>query len=273
MRHKLLQILQYHNAVIIIFIAVVLILSGYVFAQTDTGQEIIGEKQEKVISIDNAALLAADLDNFDMNFKILEINQDNATSTSSNYYITYAYRDLILQDNIWQWQEKTKTMEMSKKSVENRDLGDYIAEELSEIAYWQQKELKEKQDKAKQIGPSEKKVVTEYSGLIGKILDVKSAIFPGYEPIAGANVGANPRVRPEIAQIAPEPEIEIPITNNQTSEPMPMPEPEPVGAQFIAPKPEGLTRLPSPEGEANGGQVNQTPTEIPKIDNATTTEE
>ena len=170
-----LNILQYHNAVIFIIIATVLILGATVFATT--------KKQEKVISVDNKALLAANLDDFDMNFKILDIQQDNATSTDANYYIKYSYQDLVLQDNAWQWRDKTKTIEISKKSVADRDLGLYIAEELSEIVYWREKELREKQDKAKQTGPTEKKIVTKYSGLIGKILDVKKAVFDDYEPV------------------------------------------------------------------------------------------
>jgi len=215
MKKSFFNLIQYHNATIIILIVIVFILGTYVFAQTDAGQEIIGAKQEKVISVDNKELLSADLDNFDMQFKILDILSDNASSTPENYYVSYAYRNLILENNIWQWQDKTKTLEIPQNFLENKDLGAYIAEELSEVAFWRQKELKEEQAKAEKIGPTEKKVVSEYSGLIGKVLDLKAAVFLGYEPVVEEALIAPGE--PPVLPTAPEPQSQTPIIiiNNQ----------------------------------------------------------
>jgi len=188
---NVLYFLQYHNAALIILVIAVLVLGGTVFAQTETGKNVIGRKQEEVVSVDNKALLSANLDNFDMQFQITDIKTDelaNASSTPKNYYITYIYRDLVLKNNKWQWAEGQRQIDISQKDLGSRDLGIYLAEELKEIAFWRKKELKEKQAKAKQVGPTGKKVVTKYSGLIGRVLSAKNAVFSGYDPVVKPKV-------------------------------------------------------------------------------------
>ena len=66
MFQKLLHFIKYNNATIII-LAVILILGGGALA---AGPEAIGQKQTSIQGLDNIALLSADFDKFNMDFKI-----------------------------------------------------------------------------------------------------------------------------------------------------------------------------------------------------------
>ncbi len=69
---KLIHFLKYHNLVPII-LGVVLLATAGVFANTDVRNAVIGQKVENVQGIDNFQLLAADLNNFDLGLKIINI--------------------------------------------------------------------------------------------------------------------------------------------------------------------------------------------------------
>ena len=174
MFEKIIHFVKYNNAVVLI-IAVVLIFGTSALA-SDTGQAAIGQKQTTIEGADNTLLLAADLDNFDMDFKIEKIEEDEEI-----YYVTYTYLDLALQDNAWQYQLKENTRRISKKT--DKDLGIYLAEELKEEYDARVKELRQAQTEAQAGGEEKRVAVTEFSGLIGASLDLAAKVFPGYEPI------------------------------------------------------------------------------------------
>ncbi len=69
MYKKAVAFIKYNNLVILI-IAVIFLLGSGVFAQTETGQALIGGKQTALKGEDNALLLAADLDNMNMDYQI-----------------------------------------------------------------------------------------------------------------------------------------------------------------------------------------------------------
>lgn len=169
---KIFHFIKYNNATVII-LAVVLILGGGALA---AGPENIGQKQISVQGADNAALLAANFDNFSMDFKIENIQQDE-----KYYYVTYSFLDLVLADNVWQYQLSQKTQKVSKKIKE--DIGVYMAKFMAKHYEARIRELKQEKSLAESQGEQKRIEVTEYSGLIGRTLDLAAAVFPGYEPV------------------------------------------------------------------------------------------
>ncbi|MDP3043729.1 MAG: hypothetical protein Q8N21_05015 [bacterium] len=172
---KILDFLKYNNLTVLILAAIFLFSAG-AFAQTEQGQEFIGQEKTRIEGVDNTLLLAADLDNMDMDFKIEKIAQDEEM-----YFITYTFIDLDKLNNAWQYQLKEKTRKISKKL--KKDLGVYSAEELGEEYGARIKELKEEQTRAREQGEEKRVEITEYSGLIGRSLDLAAKVFPGYEPV------------------------------------------------------------------------------------------
>jgi hypothetical protein len=172
MLQKILHFIKYNNATVII-LAVILILGGGALA---AGPEAIGQKQTSVQGVDNTALLAADPENFNMDFKIENIEQDG-----EYYYVTYSYLDLAILDNAWQYQLNSKTQKVSQKI--KQDIGEYMAKFLAKHHEARMRELKQEKSQAEAQGLEKREQVTEYSGLIGKTLDVVAAVFPGYEPV------------------------------------------------------------------------------------------
>lgn len=175
MFEKIIHFIKYNNLTVVIILAVFLLSSG-VFAQTETGQAVIGSQQTSVEGIDNTILLEADLDNFNMEYKIERIEKDD-----KYYYVTYSYIDLLVIENAWEYQFQEKVRKVSLKL--RGDLGQYLAEELAEEYSARIKDLRREKSEAEKVGETTRTEVVEYDGLIGKTLEVASNIFPGYEPV------------------------------------------------------------------------------------------
>ena len=169
---QIFHFIKYNNATVII-LAIILILGGGALA---AGPEAIGQKQTSVQGIDNTLLLAADLDNFNMDFKIEKIEQDE-----QYYYVIYSYLDLVVLTNAWQYQLNSQTRKISKKL--KQDLGQYLANFLVKHQEARTRQLKQEKHLAELSGAQTRTEVTEYSGLIGKTLNLASKAFPDYEPV------------------------------------------------------------------------------------------
>jgi len=169
---QIFHFIKYNNATVII-LAIILILGGGALA---AGPEAIGQKQTSVQGIDNTLLLAADLDNFNMDFKIEKIEQDE-----QYYYVIYSYLDLVVLDNAWQYQLNSQTRKISKKL--KQDLGEYLVGFLAKHQEARTRQLKQEKHLAELSGAQTRTEVTEYSGLIGKTLNLASKAFPDYEPV------------------------------------------------------------------------------------------
>lgn len=169
---KIIHFIKYNNATVII-LAIILILGGGALA---AGPEAIGQKQTSVQGIDNTLLLAADLDNFNMDFKIEKIEQDE-----QYYYVIYSYLDLVVLDNAWQYQLNSKMQKISRKL--KQDLGEYLVGFLVKHQEARTRQLKQEKHLAELSGAQTRTEVTEYSGLIGKTLNLASKAFPDYEPV------------------------------------------------------------------------------------------
>ena len=169
---KIIHFIKYNNATVII-LAIILILGGGALA---AGPETIGQKQTSVQGIDNTLLLAADLDNFNMDFKIEKIEQDE-----QYYYVIYSYLDLVVLTNAWQYQLNSKMQKISRKL--KQDLGEYLVGFLAKHQEARTRQLKQEKHLAELSGAQTRTEVTEYSGLIGKTLNLASKAFPDYEPV------------------------------------------------------------------------------------------
>ncbi|MCG2700702.1 hypothetical protein L6267_00870 [Candidatus Parcubacteria bacterium] len=180
--NSLTGFIKYNNATVLI-LALIFAAGTGAWAQTDAGREIIGQQETRIEGVDNTLLLAADLDNMDMDFTIEKIESDD-----QYYFITYTYIDLIKLNSAWQYQIIEKQRKVSKKLRE--DIGVYLAKELAEEYEARIKDLKQEQGRA-QEQPREVRIeITEYSGLVGKTLDFAGRIFPGYEPIKTKEIPA-----------------------------------------------------------------------------------
>ena len=169
---QIFHFIKYNNATVII-LAIILILGGGALA---AGPEAIGQKQTSVQGIDNTLLLAADLDNFNMDFKIEKIEQDE-----QYYYVIYSYLDLVVLTNAWQYQLNSKMQKISRKL--KQDLGEYLVGFLVKHQEARTRQLKQEKHLAELSGAQTRTEVTEYSGLIGKTLNLASKAFPDYEPV------------------------------------------------------------------------------------------
>ncbi len=175
MYKSFIHFIKYNNLTVLIVLAIFLI-SGGAFAASPTGQDIIGSEQTRLEGMDSTLLLAADLDNLAMDFKIEKIEQDQ-----DFYYITYTFIDLTILENAWQYQLKERIKKVSKNL--DQDLGVYLAGEFKEEYDARIRDLKEEKEKARNSGEQTRFEITEYSGLIGQTLDLAAKVFPGYEPV------------------------------------------------------------------------------------------
>ncbi|MGP8322151.1 MAG: hypothetical protein ACT6FE_07525 [Methanosarcinaceae archaeon] len=184
---KIANFIKYHNA-FTISLLLVFLFSGVIFASDTARDAVIGEKIITKSGIDNTELLDTKLDNFDLQMTIIGIEEDD-----KKYYIEYTFNTLGIQNNIWQKIVSQPILTIYKDTLgDNNDLGLYITEKFSQIADYQISYLKEVQEAEIEKGKQQIVETTEYTGLyqslIGKILDVKEKVLPGYEPVVVAPV-------------------------------------------------------------------------------------
>ncbi len=177
-KNKVLDFAKYHNGFVI---GLILVFSGgaAIFAADPGAREaVLGKEIVSQTGVDNSAILAADLDNFDFEIKINDVAEDE-----NSYYVDYSFRTLEIQDNIWQEAQRRSSMTIDKLSLAGKDLGLYVQEQLVQVAQNEQNYLKQVQAAETKKGPTQIARAAEYTGLIGLVLDAKNAILPGYDPV------------------------------------------------------------------------------------------
>jgi len=178
MRQKIIDFIKYHNAFTIGLI-LVLFGAGAIFAASPEARDaVIGKEITQTEGVDNAALLAVDLNNFDLAVKI-----DNVTEDSKNYYVDYSFNTYGIIDNVWQKIARKVSMTVDKASLNGGDLGLYVQSQLANVAQNEIAYLKQVQTAEKEKGLTRVVVSREYTGLVGLVLDVKNAVLPDYEPV------------------------------------------------------------------------------------------
>jgi hypothetical protein len=174
---NIINFIKYHNLFTII-LGLVLLLTAGAFASEDIREAVIGKEIITANGIDNSQLLTTDLDNFDMAFQIINVSEDE-----KNYYVDYTYNTIAIVNNTWRIIIKEKTLTVSKKALDEEDLGLYVAEELGEVADYELAYLKEVQGAEREKGIQKLVASVEYTGLRGLVLDIRNKILPGYEPV------------------------------------------------------------------------------------------
>ena len=202
---------QYNNAFLIILVVCVLAFGSLSFASENVRDATIGGQIVRAEGTDNTLLLEQDFDKFNMDFKITGIVEDEESYTVSYSYVDF---DLVSStpgdpispageigslNGVWQYIERTGVRKIDKPF--RQDLGIYLAEQLRQEAQARIKELKRLQTEEREKGLTKVVQVTEYSGLIGKVLDLGAAVFPGYEPVKKIEL-ETPAVDEQIAQRA-----------------------------------------------------------------------
>jgi hypothetical protein len=177
MLDKIIHFIKYHNA-FTIGLALLFVFSGVIFASEDAREAALGKKVVTQGGIDNSWILAADLDNFDFQMTVQGVKED-----VKNYYVDYSYRTLGIQGNAWREVLEEDTLSVSKEAIGGRDLGLYVQEELGEIIDSQLAYLREVQELEENKGQTFVQETTEYTGLIGLVLNPQTKTLPGYEPV------------------------------------------------------------------------------------------
>lgn len=219
MYQKIINFVKYHNAFTIGLI-LAFVFSGAIFASEDLRDAVIGETIVTQSGVDNSALLAADLDNFDFGMTITGVSEDPEPSSSAsygagpqNYYVDYTYQTLAIKDNVWQVISRQATLTVSKVALADQDLGLYVAEELGEIVDSELAYLKEVQQKEKEKGQTFVQETTKYTGLIGLVLNPVTKELPGYEPVVKPS-----EISEESIATSSSPETSQTTTPEETSE-------------------------------------------------------
>jgi len=215
--NKILDFVKYHNA-FTIGLALALFCAGAIFAASpDARDAVLGKEIITARGVDNSRIINADLENFDFEMKI-----ENVTEDETNYYVDYSFQTLGVKDNVWQIIARANTMTVSKASIAGQDLGLYVQAQLANIVQNELTYLKQAQAAERKNGLTQIVMTTEYTGLIGLVLDVKNAILPGYEPVVkpalselAQDVQPQPPEQPQESELMLEPEINQNATSTQ----------------------------------------------------------
>lgn len=169
---KILHFIKYHNLVSILF-TLVFVGFSLSLAGSPEMREAIYSKREKEVGVDNTLLLATNIETWDFQPQILDIEEDE-----ENYYVSYKFKTLGVKENVWQEIWRENLLSFQKVVLGNRDLADYISEEIGEVILHEYQLLKDSQKIAQKEGKSQRVKVVEYSGLIGKVLNLEPKIEP-----------------------------------------------------------------------------------------------
>jgi len=173
---SVLRFIKYNNA-LPIALSFLLLSFGGAFAASPEVRDAVYGVQERVVSIDNTYISSKDLTSYTPRVQITGVTEDE-----QNYYVHYAFTTIGLRDAVWQDLNEDKIMEVSKNAIKGRDLGLYVTEQLKQNIDRELSRLREVQE-IERRNISSKIVATQYSGLIGKLLDDTTEELPGYVPV------------------------------------------------------------------------------------------
>lgn len=171
-KNKIVHFLQYHNLTLVILMFI--IGFGTASLASENVRSAIFDKEVREVGVDNTMLLTADIDNFDFQPQITDIEEDE-----NYYYVDYQYKTLGVKDNVWQEVIQEKELKVPKEVLaqSNKDLPSYITEEIGEVIMHEYQLLKDSQKIAREQGLTKKQKVIAYRGLIGKILNLQPKVI------------------------------------------------------------------------------------------------
>lgn len=174
---RFFHFLQFNNLVPIMLFAI-FGTSSLALAFDEDVQQAVYSVEEEVVSIDNTYITEVDLDDHAFNLKVTSIRED-----ADFFYVSYTYTTIALVDFVWQDSEVTTVLDVSKKSMVGKDLGLFIARQVSEVINSQLAYLKKVQKIENESGITKKMISKKYSGIVGKLFDAEDQEFPGYKPV------------------------------------------------------------------------------------------
>jgi len=179
------RFLAYNNAVPIA-VSLVLLGAGGVFAATNP--EALYDTTETVVSIDNTYITSKDLTLYSPQLRIVGVTED-----VDNYYVAYELSTIDVVDSVWKDITKSGTLTVPRSVLGDSNLGHYATRQFNEMIDHEVAYLREVQTiERKQV--TQKTVATEYSGLIGALLNESTETIPGYEPPMHVETPSEPSV-------------------------------------------------------------------------------
>jgi hypothetical protein len=175
---KIINFIKYHNGFTFGIFGIFIAMSSVLATSPQVREAIIGKEVITEQGMDNSQLLSADAENFDINLRINNVLEDE-----ENYYVDYTFNTIAVRDNTWQPVIKSEKFTVNKTALGNRDLGIYLAEQLSEVIRSEMTYLKEAQKNERERGLTQIVRTTDYTGLIGLILSPTTKALLGYEPV------------------------------------------------------------------------------------------
>jgi len=171
MLQKITHFLKYNNLTTL-FVAAILVGGGSAFAASpelrSAAEEALVGKMETVVQIDNAAFLNIDLETFDPALVITDVSE-----SMESYHVSYTFNILVVSDGAWRDTTKSGILTVSKKILTSITLEEYVMQQLGEVARAEIAFLKEAQTAERAKGQTETLVATNYTGLLGLIIDPK----------------------------------------------------------------------------------------------------
>lgn len=178
---KFSSFLRYNNAVPVSISLLLLSVSGALAASPDLRSDLaegIVTTQTNTLSIDNSYIVSVNLETYTPSIQITNVTEDD-----TSYYIDYTLGTIDLDGGAWRDVTKKKELVVAKEALHGKDLGLYATGQLAEVGSQELARLRETQKIEKGNGVTEQVVATTYSGLIGKFLDSKEEVLPGYTPV------------------------------------------------------------------------------------------
>lgn len=175
---KFRNFIRYDNTAPL-FLMFVFIGSSSAFALTnETVQNALVSTTQTVLSVDNTYIANTDLTNYSPKVTISGVQED-----SDAYIVTYNFQTIELINAVWQPTTISRELKVDKKVLgQYKDLGLFVTEELKQVIDAEKQRLLATQEIEKK-NISQKVVATEYSGLIGKLMDENTEVLPGYVPV------------------------------------------------------------------------------------------
>ena len=159
MFQKFVNFIKYNNIAAII-ISLVFGSVTASFAASPALRSSVYSSIDSIKSIDNHAIVSADLFNFNFDLKITSVTND-----SINYFVSYSFKTLAIKDDVWQIVDMVRVLIVNKEDLGKNDLGIFAAKQLSDVINYELDFLKRTQKNEKDKGTTNKVITTEYSGL------------------------------------------------------------------------------------------------------------
>lgn len=206
---RIRHFIEYHNAAAIAA-AFLVGGAGIAFAASPAARDVVYSSSESAVSVDNSYIRQVDLDQMEPKMIIRSVQEDQDA-----YYVEYSYNTVDIRDYAWRPVSRDKTLTVSKTALGTQDLGEYVAEQVSQVVSREISYLKRAQNIEREKGPTQKVLTTRYAGLVGAMLSPEDRVFPAYDPVVQSGKGLKERAD-EARQVKHAAETETAAQNQGT---------------------------------------------------------